>query len=70
LFKFNSYLKRFTMDSIWNCAFGLDIDAQNNTKSEYLKKSEDIIEQASVLTLPVLFSCNFISHITILILIS
>jgi hypothetical protein len=47
------------MDSIWNCAFGLDIDAQNNINSEYLKKSEDIIEQASVLSFPVLFSCNF-----------
>ena len=38
-----SYLKRFTMDTIWNCAFGLDIDLQNDRNNEYFKNSEAVI---------------------------
>nr|UOU03272.1 cytochrome P450 3045C2 [Brachionus rubens] len=34
--------KRFTMDSIWNCAFGVDADIQNNPDNEYYKKCEDL----------------------------
>jgi len=39
---FHMYLKRFTMDTIWNCAFGLDIDLQNDLDNIYFKKSEAI----------------------------
>lgn len=42
-----SYLKRFTMDTIWNCAFGLDIDLQNNPNNEYLKNSEKTFSNAT-----------------------
>lgn len=33
------FLKRFTMDSIWNCAFGLDIDLQKDPDNLFLKNS-------------------------------
>lgn len=36
----SSYLKRFTMDTIWNCAFGLDIDLQNDPDNLYLRNCE------------------------------
>ncbi len=28
------------MDTIWNCAFGVDIDLQNDTQNEYFTKAE------------------------------
>lgn len=34
-------LKKFTMDSIWNCAFGVDVDFQRN-ESDYFSKCETI----------------------------
>lgn len=40
---FHLYLKRFTMDTIWNCALGLDIDLQNDLDNIYYKKSESVI---------------------------
>ena len=36
------FFKRFTMDSIWNCAFGIDIDLQNNPDNEYFTRCEDV----------------------------
>jgi hypothetical protein len=30
------------MDTIWNCAFGVDIDLQHNPDNEYYKKSEEL----------------------------
>jgi cytochrome P450 len=36
------FLKRFTMDTIWNCAFGLDIDIQNSRENEYFTRSEEV----------------------------
>lgn len=39
-----NYLKRFTMDTIWNCAFGLDIDLQNDLQNDYFLKSEAIFK--------------------------
>nr|ARQ84123.1 cytochrome P450 [Brachionus plicatilis] len=38
------FFKRFTMDSIWNCAFGVDIDFQNNPENIYFKKCESLFE--------------------------
>ncbi len=34
----NIYLK----DSIWNCAFGYDIDAQHKTENKYFDKCEQV----------------------------
>nr|AHL88984.1 cytochrome p450 3045C1 [Brachionus koreanus] len=36
----SEYFKRFTMDSIWNCAFGIDTDIQKNVKNEYFDRCE------------------------------
>nr|ATW72310.1 cytochrome p450 CYP3045C19 [Brachionus calyciflorus] len=35
-----NFLKRFTMDSIWNCAFGVDANIQYNPDNEYFVKCE------------------------------
>lgn len=32
------------MDSIWNCAFGVDIDFQNNSENVYFKRCEALFE--------------------------
>ena len=42
------------MDTIWNCAFGLDLDLQNNPDNEYLKHCYahlDSFENVSVIGL-------------------
>nr|UOU03269.1 cytochrome P450 3045C5-2 [Brachionus rubens] len=36
------YLKRFTMDSIWNCAFGIDPNIQFDLDNEYYYKCESV----------------------------
>ena len=41
-FDIYAYFKRFTMDSIWSCGFGLDTDMQNNSNNPYLIHSQDI----------------------------
>lgn len=38
------YYKRFTMDTIWSCGFGLDTDMQYNISSPYLVHSEDVFK--------------------------
>ena len=37
-----AYYKRFTMDTIWSCGFGLDTDMQNNADDPYLLNSQQI----------------------------
>ncbi|CAF1489845.1 unnamed protein product [Adineta steineri] len=39
-FDIYAYFKRFTMDTIWSCGFGLDTDMQNNVNDPYLANSE------------------------------
>ena len=46
------------MDTIWNCAFGVDIDLQNNTNNEYLAKSEAVFRAAVTLNLPMYIGSN------------
>nr|UOU03274.1 cytochrome P450 3045C1 [Brachionus rubens] len=38
----SEYFKRFTMDSIWTCAFGVDTDIQYDPGNEYNRRSEAI----------------------------
>nr|ATW72306.1 cytochrome p450 CYP3045C15 [Brachionus calyciflorus] len=45
------YMKRFTMDSIWNCAFGIDINIQYEKENEYFYKSEEIFRSFAHLNL-------------------
>ena len=46
-----SYLKRYTLDTIWNCAFGLDIDLQNNPHNDYYAASEQVFADATKLNI-------------------
>jgi cytochrome P450 len=39
-FDIYAYFKRFTMDTIWSCGFGLDTDMQNNANDSYLLNSQ------------------------------
>jgi len=40
------------MDSIWNCAFGVDIDVQNNPNNEYFYQCERAFSNTVNLTFP------------------
>ncbi|CAF3979492.1 unnamed protein product [Adineta steineri] len=52
--EFNIYLyyKRLTMDVICRCAFGIDIDVQNNPNHIYFKKVEEFFDNNAVLKSP------------------
>ncbi|CAF1488168.1 unnamed protein product [Rotaria sordida] len=41
-FDIYAFLKRFTMDTIWSCGFGLDTDMQNNPNDRYLIQSQRV----------------------------
>lgn len=49
-------LQKFSMDTIWNYAFGLDIDIQRN-ESEYYPRSEGVFRNAETLNI-FSFICN------------
>lgn len=55
---FAQYLKRFTMDTIWNCAYGLDIDMQNDSNNRYFKNCENLFAMLSKFNLPIFLSSN------------
>ncbi|CAF0949332.1 unnamed protein product [Didymodactylos carnosus] len=44
-FDIYEFYKRFTMDTIWSCGFGLDTDMQDNPNNLYLKNSQDIFSE-------------------------
>ena len=44
-FDIYTYFKRFTMDTIWSCGFGLDTDMQNNVNDPYLLNSQLVFAQ-------------------------
>jgi cytochrome P450 len=44
-FDIYAYLKRFTMDTIWSCGFGVDTDMQNNSNDPYLVHSQQVFEE-------------------------
>nr|AHL88986.1 cytochrome p450 3045C3 [Brachionus koreanus] len=48
----SEYFKRFTMDSIWNCAFGVDINMQFEKKNDYFSKCEEVFKYSFNLILP------------------
>lgn len=43
-FDIYAYFKRFTMDTIWSCGFGLDTNMQNNIDDPYLVHSQEVFE--------------------------
>jgi hypothetical protein len=46
------------MDTIWNCAFGLDIDLQNDPNNPYLEKSEAVFRNSINFTKPMYLGSN------------
>ena len=47
-----SFLKKFTMDSIWNCAFGVDANIQVNQDNEYFVNCEKTFQNYGQPKLP------------------
>ena len=43
----NSYLRAYTMDVVWNCAFGVDIDCQKDTENKFFRKGVQMFEDLS-----------------------
>jgi thromboxane-A synthase len=43
-FDIYAYFKRFTMDTIWSCGFGLDTNMQNDVNDPYLVHSQEIFK--------------------------
>jgi hypothetical protein len=40
------------MDTIWNCAFGIDTDTQNELNNQYYEKSEKVFRNSVDFTMP------------------
>ncbi|CAF2550533.1 unnamed protein product [Rotaria sp. Silwood2] len=47
-FDIYAYFKRFTMDTIWSCGFGLDTDMQNNVSDPYLFNSQQVFARNKI----------------------
>lgn len=47
-FNIYSFYKRFTMETIWSCGFGLDRDMQNNIDDPYLIYSQKIFSNNNI----------------------
>lgn len=55
-----NYFKRFTMDTIWNCAFGVDIDVQKkDSESDYFIKCEKAFSDSWKFTFPMYIGLYF-----------
>jgi hypothetical protein len=48
------------MDTIWNCAFGIDIDIQNNPENEYFTKCEKVFSNTEKQNLFTFLSSNIL----------
>jgi hypothetical protein len=44
-FDIYTYFKRFTMETIWSCGFGIETDIQNNIDDPYLVLSQQIFDE-------------------------
>ena len=45
IFDIYAFFKRFTMDTIWSCGFGLDTDVQNDVNNPYLLQSQKVFSR-------------------------
>jgi cytochrome P450 len=61
-FDIYAYFKRFTMDTIWSCGFGLDTDMQNNIDDPYLVYSQQMFGEKVNVRIMVLLAL-FISEL-------
>ena len=55
-FDIYAYFKRFTMDTIWSCGFGVDTDMQNNVDDPYLIHSQEVFGEKVNLRIIVLLA--------------
>ncbi|CAF2955596.1 unnamed protein product [Rotaria sp. Silwood2] len=55
-FNIYAYYKRFTMDTIWSCAFGIDTYMQNNINDPYLICSQTVFDEENAVKVLVLLS--------------
>ena len=55
-FDIYTYFKRYTMESIWSCGFGIDTDMQNNSNDRYLVQSQRVLKEENGVRLLVLLS--------------
>ncbi|CAF2401449.1 unnamed protein product [Rotaria sp. Silwood2] len=55
-FDIYAYFKRFTMDTIWSCGFGVDTDMQNNINDPYLFHSQKVFSTENAVKILVLLS--------------
>lgn len=61
-FDIYNYYKRFTMDTIWSCAFSLDTDMQNDPHNPYLVHSQQLFEFANQMKI-LLFLSLFVNEL-------
>lgn len=61
-FDIYAYYKRFTMDTIWSCAFSIDTDMQNNDHDPYLIYSQQLFGE-KVNVRPIVLLALFISEL-------
>ncbi len=47
------------MDTIWNCAFGLDIDVQNQPNNDYFTKCEQVFSNSWKFNFPMYLGVFF-----------
>ena len=48
------------MDTIWNCAFGLDINLQVDRNNEYLTKSEAVFKSTTETLFALVITCTYL----------
>lgn len=46
------------MDTIWNCAFGIDTDLQNDLNNQYFYRAEQIFKRSADLNFPMYLGGN------------
>lgn len=56
----SKYLDRFTMDSVWNCAFGIDIECQKNHDNIFFVKAVEFFKNTAKLSPFVVFNSEYI----------
>lgn len=63
-FSFQRKLDRFTMDSIWNCAFGLDINCQYDDSKyvSFYHKSRGVFKDLAEYTFPMYVASEYLKR--------
>ncbi|CAF2209277.1 unnamed protein product [Rotaria magnacalcarata] len=55
-FDIYAYFKRFTMDTIWSCCFGIETDMQNNVHNPYLFHAQKVFSEENSVKILILLS--------------